>query len=243
MNLIDKKKIGYLAGILLALVVVLVMAIVFMPQKAKKGKEIISSRGDTTSFTFFDIGSNTPITKTVRETLSQKLGSETLAEWSPIDLSMNYGGFLQKYSNGLYELNLRLNDATGARIEHNTITLTYRYPPKDQSLFNYVRLMFSNYNQKPLFFIMQAQKEGPTLLNTLKTKYGEPTVNHWDKQEGVSYHWHKGKDVLIFSQSTNRIGNPEFHIHIYFVDNMNEMLLTEKKEALKKAQEVDRGVF
>ena len=146
--------------------------------------------------------------------------------------------FLSRSEKKLSELNFELNDTSGARIEHNTLTLTYRYPPKDKILFDYVRLMFSNYAKKPLLFIIKAENEGSTILNTLTAKYGEPKINNWDNKEGVSYHWQKGEDVLIFSQSSNRIGNPEFNIHIYFVNNLNELLLTEKEEALK--QERDR---
>ena len=248
MNFKDNKKIWYLSGFFIVIIVALMMIIVFTPQEIKKAKEVINiaTEADTKSFTFFDISTDTALTETIRKTLSDQLGSETVAESSPIDLSMNYQGFLQKYSKELSELNYKLNDTTGARIEHNTFTLTYRYPPKDKTLFDYVRLMFSNYSKKPLLFIISAEKEASTILDTLIAKYGEPKINNWDEKQGVSYHWQKGEDILILSQSLNRIGNPEFNIHIYFEHNINELLLTEKREVLKKEQEqrrVDREAF
>lgn len=241
MLLITKKKIWFLIGLIPVLFALIYLIMLFVPEKANKLNDIASSTDvQPETFTFFNIGTNTVLTETLRESLSEKLGSESVAQWSTIDLSMNFRGFLEKYSKELYALNAELNDASGARIEHNTITLTYRYPLKDETIFNYIRLMFSNYTQRPLLFIVRADKQGSTILNTLIEKYGKPVTYKWDSHQGISHHWQKGKDVLILSQSFNRIGHPEFYIHIYYVNNINELLLAEKKEALKQERERKR---
>ena len=193
-----------------------------------------------TGFTFFDLGAESVYSKALRKKLESELGSDAIATRTIIDLSINYQGFLQAHFPDLHDFNLRLNNTTGARVEHNTTKLMYRYPHRNNRPFRNVELMFSNYTQKPLLFIVRTDKQESTILNTLIDKYGEPVIHQWGETQGMSHHWQKGKDILILSQSLNRIGNPEFHIHIYFVNNMNELLSTEKKEALKREQERKR---
>jgi hypothetical protein len=247
MHLKIKQKIWFFGGALLSISVVIFMIVMFSPKKEKPSSHILNNtKVNGESFTFFDIGANTVLTEALREALSRKLGSETVAERSTIDLSMNYAEFLQQYAGELYRLNLELNGTAGARIEHNVKILTYRYPPKEGITFDYVRLIFSNYTQKPLYFIIKAAQEGSAILKVLADKYGEPKIHNWPNHQGMSYHWKKGRDLLILSQTVSRIGHPEFAIHIYFVDNISEMLLTEKREALKREQErkqIDREAF
>jgi len=242
-----KQKILIITGIFLAIPAAIFLFMMAASQKDRSAGTVFNSdevRGET--FTFFDIGTNTLLTEALREALSGKLGDETIVKRSPIDLSMNYRGFLQQYAGQLYDLNIALNDPSGARIEHNATILTYRYPPKDRTAFDFISLMFSNYSHKPLVFVIRAGKESLTILNVLTSKYGEPKIHQWEKHQGKSYHWQKGKDVLILSSTVNRIGHPEFSIHIYFVNNIEELIVTEKKEALKLEQErkqIDREAF
>ena len=94
------------------------------------------------SFTFFDLGINTPLSKRVREELGNKLGRDAIEQKSIMDLEINYKGFLNNYFPSLNELNQRLNFPPGERVEHNTVKLMYRYALKKNVPFDYVELVF-----------------------------------------------------------------------------------------------------
>ncbi len=112
------------------------------------------------SFTFLELGANTIYSKSIRDRLKDLLGSDSVATRTPIDLEINYPGFIEENFQPLHRFNQLLNDASGARVEHDTIKLMYRYPQKKSRLFKSVELLFSGQSKKPLFFNIVARKEG-----------------------------------------------------------------------------------
>ena len=185
------------------------------------------------SFTFFDLGRQSTLSKSVRNDLKQRLGRHAIEYRSIIDLDINFYGFLKKYFPSLYELNQNLNFPPGERIEHNTVKLMYRYARKENIPFDYVELVFSNYSQHPLLFRINFQKDEANIIETLKTKYGEPLLIDWKDKNGQSMYWEKNKDLLIVSLVPDQFGNPEYQIRIYFVGNIKTLLATESAEKEK----------
>jgi hypothetical protein len=188
------------------------------------------------SFTFFDLGVNTKLTSHDRKDLENKLGREAVAHRSSIDLEINYQGFLKKYFPDLDELNRLLNFPSGERVEHNTVKLMYRHAHKQNVPFNYVALVFSDYTKTPLLFKIVFRKDEAGIIKTLKTKYGRPEVFDWQEENGTSMFWKKNTDFLIVSLVPDQFGRHEYHIVIYFVDNLKELIATEKKELKKREQ-------
>ncbi len=189
------------------------------------------------SFTFFDLGTNSRLTKDIRDDLRQRLGRDAIEGRGIIDLEINYYGFLGQYFSSLYELNRELNSPPRERVEHNIVKLMYRYARKKNLPFDYVELIFSDYSQLPLLFRINFQKDEANIVQTLKSKYGEPRLIDWKNKGGQSMHWDKNNDILIVSLVPDQFGNPEYQIRIFFVENIKALLKTEAAEKEKQKRQ------
>lgn len=196
-------------------------------------KDISASAG----FTFFDLGKDTRFTDHVRNNLKATLGNDAIEERNIIDLELNYRGFLKQYFPSLYALNQNLNSPPGERVDHNTFKLMYRYARRENAPFDYVELVFSNYTKNPLLFKINFKKDDAGIVDALEKKYGPPEMIDWQQENGRSLYWTESADFLIVSLVPDQFGNPKYQIVIYFVDNLNRLIDTEKKEKEKKEQE------
>lgn len=218
----------------------LILFFVFLSEEKIDKSEIPLVETSPEGFTFFDLGSNTVLTKNIIKTLNDKLGSHSVENRGTMDLTINYKGFLQKYFKELYELNKKLNYPAGERIEHNTIKLMYRYTAKKIVPFDYVELIFSKYTKNPLLFKIKFQN-GANIIDTIRKKYGTSRIINWDDNKGRSLYWKNNRDIFIISIGSDRFGNPEYHINIYYVENLEELLSTEKKEILERIEAKKRA--
>ena len=191
------------------------------------------------SFTFFDLGKNSRLSKSIRNDLRQRLGRDAIEGRGIIDLEINYYGFLDQYFSSLNELNRQLNSPPGERIEHNIVKLMYRYARKENLPFDYVELLFSNYSQHPLLFRINFKKDEANIVQTLKSKYSDPRLIDWKNKGGQSMYWDKNNDILVVSLVPDQFGNPEYQISIFFVENIKALLKTESAE--KESQESQRA--
>ena len=189
------------------------------------------------SFTFFDLGANSRLSDKVHDDLSQRLGNAAIAHRSTIDLQINYEGFLKQYFPVLDKLNHDLNSPPRERIEHNVVKLMYRYARQKNAPFNYVELIFSNYSQVPLLFRIDFKKDEANIVQTLKSKYGDPRLIDWQANGGRSMYWGKNNDYLIVSLVPNQFGEPEYQIRFFFVKNIEALL---EKERAEKEKERDQ---
>ncbi|MEE9537105.1 MAG: hypothetical protein V3V51_06660, partial [Desulfobacterales bacterium] len=73
-------------------------------------------------------------------------------------------------------------------------------------------------------------KDEANIIQTLKTKYGQPQLIDWKDKNGESMYWEKNNDLLIVSLVPDQFGNPEYQIRIYFVENIKELIATERAE-------------
>jgi hypothetical protein len=230
-------KILYRFGKPTSLVWAICLLILFVLSCGEKGESTsgqnVQSQPD--SFTFFDLGVNSRLSQKVRDDLSQRLGDASVAHRGIIDLEINYDGFLKQYFSALNELNRELNSPAGERIEHNMVKLMYRYARKKNTPFDYVELIFSNYSQVPLLFKIDFKKDEANIVQTLKSKYGEPRLLEWKAKEGQSLYWEKNNDFLIVSLVPNQFGQPEYQIRFFFVRNIKALMETEKAEKEKES--------
>ena len=223
--------------ILFGIVLCLALMLVFACGEKKEAAEKQTSDTPSDSFTFFDLGKESRLSKSIRNDLSQKLGRDAIEYRSIIDLDINYYGFLKKYFPALHELNRNLNFPPRERIEHNTVKLMYRYTRKKNIPFDYVELVFSNYSQQPLLFRINFQKDEANIIQTLKTKYGQPRRIDWKDKNGESMYWEKNNDLFIVSLVPDQFGHPEYQIRIYFVENIKALIATETAEKEKTQSE------
>ncbi|MEJ2726906.1 MAG: hypothetical protein P8185_00105 [Deltaproteobacteria bacterium] len=198
-----------------------------------------SAQSASESFTFFDLGTNSRFSESVRKNLNRQLGNDAIAKRSPLDLEINYYGFLKEYFPSLQALNAELNPSTARRIEHNVVKLMFRYARKKNLPFDYVELSFSNYSRLPLLFKINFKKDEANIVDTLKSKYGEPRRIDWKNKGGQSMYWKKHHDILIVSLVPDQFGNPEYQIRIFFVENIKALLASENAE--KEEQQRQRA--
>lgn len=192
---------------------------------------------DTESFTFFDLGKSTRLTESVRENLSSRLGPDAIAGRNILDLGINYRGFLAEFFPLLAVLNQKLNSPTGERVEHNTVKLMYRYARKKNVPFDLVELVFSDYTKMPLLFKINFKADEANTVDALREKYGRPEVIDWKQEDGQSMFWRKNGDFLIVSEKPDQIGNIDHEIVIYYIDNLKQLIETEKEEKEQREQQ------
>ena len=226
------------ATLWIALIFCLVPALIACSDSREPAEEA-PPQADTESFTFFDIGRTTKFSEKIRDDLRQKLGRDAIERRSILDLEINYRGFLKKYFQQLDDLNHQLNFPPRERIEHNTVKLMYRYAQKQNVPFDYVELVFSNYTKTPIFFKIHFKKDEANIVETLKNKYGNPNIIDWKENNGQSMYWEKDGDFLIVSLVPDQFGKHEYQIVIYYVDNLKQLIHTERKE--KEAKEQQRA--
>ena len=237
MRILKNKK--YLLLIVSGIILVFAAGIFLLLDSPEEEITPVIPSGPPSRFTFFDLGANTRFTKEIRESLEAQLGSDVLETNTIIDLSANYNGFLKEFFPNIYRLNVKLNDSSGARIEHNTIKLTYRYALRKNTPFYYVELVFSNYTKLPLYFMIKSKKEGAEIIDAFNTKYGESNKIDWAGEKGSALYWKENNDILLVSKLKDRFGLPEYHITMYFAENINQLISLEHKikterEASKK---------
>ena len=59
----------------------------------------------------------------------------------------------------------------------------------------------------------------------------------WKENNGQSMYWEKDADYLIASLVPDQFGQHEYQINIYYVDNLKQLIETERKEKEKKEQQ------
>ncbi len=186
-------------------------------------------------FTFFDLGANSKYSRSVRDRLGKKLGSDSISQKNTIDLSIQDSGFLEKWFPALADLNRKLNWPAGQRVEHDTTKLMYRYARMENTPFIYVELFFSDDTLKPLLFRITAGPDGDAILETIHKKYGPPKEFQGKKKKGRTQYWEDGDNIFIVSSYKNRLGTPEYLFYIIYADNLKEMLTAE--EVKRKAED------
>jgi ABC-type antimicrobial peptide transport system permease subunit len=145
MAISNSKMIAVAVGIMIVIIITAAY-VVFkdnLPETDENGDKPVS-------FTFFDVGANTPLTESLRETLRDRLGSDAIETQTTVNLEILYKDFIREYLPEIYKLHRLLNGDAGQRIEYNTIKLRYRYIPRENYPFDYVEFLFSNYSQKPI---------------------------------------------------------------------------------------------
>jgi hypothetical protein len=228
MKTLFQMRHGYCIKGALALICILVAA----GLSACAGEDKPAEPGQTpeSGFTFFDVGADTRFSDDLRERLSERLNNDAIQYRTLIDLEFNRKGFLQAHFPVLHELNSRLNSPAGERVEHNTIKLMYRYAVKKDLPFNYVEILFSNYTQKPLYIYIQSEKEISEVIETLRQKYGQPKIIAWDEGRDRTLYWQKEGQFFLASTLTTRLGDFEYRLVIYYVDNLEALIAAEEEE-------------
>lgn len=194
-------------------------------------------KGESASFTFFDVGRDSLYSEKMRRSLAKKLGNDAISFRNTVSLETNYPGFLKAHFPDLYGLNRELNSEIDERVDHNTVRLTYRYARKQEVPFDYVGILFSNYSKKPLLIQIEFDQDRLGTLNQLKSKYGSPGEIGWRRGGGKTFFWEKQQDYMLFSLVPDQFGQPEYRIDIFFTSNLRQLTLAERDELRKRNEQ------
>jgi hypothetical protein len=194
------------------------------------------------SFTFFDLTAGSRFTDALRSDLREKLGADAFETRTIIDLELHDKGFLEAYFPDLDTLNRQLNYLPRERVEHDTVQLTYRYARNQNTPFEFVRIMFSGATGTPLYIKIQAKQEGGGVLDSIREKYGPPSMTrNWADGNGKSHFWEKHGDILIISETQSRGGVPQYYFGFYFVNNIKALLEKEQAVRLQRQKELEKS--
>jgi hypothetical protein len=192
---------------------------------------------ETDSFVFFDLSRNTRFNETLRKTLKERLGPDRMETWSPISLEMHEDGFIAEHFPALADMNRRLNINNGLDIGEHTIKVTYRYAMNQDLPFYYIKLVFSDFTRRPLYFRIKMKLEGQYVVDTIRKKYGPPETIDWGGQDNITWFWEKDGDIMTISKVENRIGESEYQIMIYYISNLENLLQTQKQHIQKQTEQ------
>ncbi|MCW7754016.1 hypothetical protein OOT00_08455 [Desulfobotulus sp. H1] len=190
----------------------------------RKAKQIPSE-----SFTFFEVGENTILTKEKVRTLKKALGQHRLENLTPVYLDFVRRGWLATHFpetqplHDFFEKN-RLRDP----IASNTLKLTYRYAHQKNVPFQNIHFVFSAYTNQPMSLFLRLPGRGEAIVSDLKTRYGEPRIldNASVHGPGPTLVWKHKNDLLVVTILWDRYGKPETHIFIAYLDNMKDFQKT-----------------
>jgi hypothetical protein len=199
------------------------------------------------SFSFFDVGVNTPLSRELRNRLGGILGDAAISSQNIMDLRLNLEPeFLESHFPRLDQLNRDLNFPSGERVEHNTTKMTYRYAVKKDLPFTYVELLFSKYTRMPLIIRVLFKTDTLDIRTSLEEKYGSPVEVPWRQENGRSLFWEKNGDFLFYCFVPNQFGIPEYRVTIYFTHRIASLLEMEgkiKKQDRNSTVESGKAIF
>jgi hypothetical protein len=200
----------------------------------------------TSGFTFLDLGADSVLDRTLRRRLEDHLGSDAIAFRTPVDLRFTFRDLLPGQWPHLAALDNQLNPPLGERREHNTIKLMYRRAGQRNPALEYVELLFSNFDGRPLIHYVKAGTPGIDILAELEKKYGPP--EDLPAKAGISraYGWRRGDDLLVAINAADKAGRPTYHFIFYFVDNLRTLVareLAEEEARRQERREAGRQVF
>jgi len=194
----------------------------------------------TDSFTFFEIGPRTQLTKVVREQLEALLGNYGVETRTTIDLTLpGIDNFPDAFPR-LQVLHQLLNYLPRQRVEHDTLQLTYRYARKKNVPFDLIRLVFSGRSLTPLFFRLYSKRDGAEFIEMIQRKYGPPQTIGPENGPARTLYWQKEDALLIISVAKNRIGFNEYHFGIYYLNNLTALTDAEKKAREQAEREKEK---
>ncbi|CAN2043183.1 hypothetical protein GMMP1_1090011 [Candidatus Magnetomoraceae bacterium gMMP-1] len=236
-----KRKLSEVIIIYSIILAILIAVGVFIYYNGEQSKPNLYEEKSQKGFTFFNLSADTTLSNKLRDNLSDKLGYGSEEDHTTMDLGINYRDFLEKYFPELAELNKKLNPAK-IRIEHNTIKLTYRHTKKKNTPFDSAEIIFSKYTKKPLVIEIKSKKQVLSIIDTIKTKHGQPDIIKWDGERGRSLYWKETDDVMIMSIISDKLGNSKYQIMIFYVNNIKKLIHTEEQEKTKQEKVKKKAV-
>ncbi|MGE5257507.1 MAG: hypothetical protein ACM3KE_12595 [Hyphomicrobiales bacterium] len=192
-------------------------------------------------FTFFGLGRNSLYSERVRDELAERLGNDAIEHRSIIDLAVNAKRLLPDHLPELDAVNRQLNYPPGERVDHDVIRLMYRYARTKNAPFDFVDLIFDGQSRRPLVFRMHFKVDEAGMVESLRTKYGQPDRFAEEAENSRWLVWRRERDALVVSFIPDQFGEPTHHITLYFTGNLERLIASEQAARERKAKEKARS--
>ncbi len=219
----SKVLMGCLLSGLLALMLISVYALT-RPHRDIARNEDAAVETTPAGFSFFDIRSDTILSRSLRENLADQLGPDAIARRGLIDLLILEAAFTQTHFPQIYRYHQALNPAFGVRREHAVTTLTYRRARLEGLPFKLIRLVFDQRTGKPLYLVIEPSGDDPGLFATLEGKWGAPARFDGSREGNHALAWRKPDELLAGVSIRRRGGRIERQVRIYFMANIGELV-------------------
>ena len=219
----SKLLMGCLLSGLLALMLISVYALT-RPHRDIPRNEAASAENAPDGFSFFDIRSDTVLSRSLRANLADQLGPDAIARRGLIDLVVLDAAFTQTHFPQIYRYHQAFNPAFGVRREHAVTTLTYRRARLQGLPFKLIRLVFDQHSGKPLYLVVEPSGQDPGLFTTLEGKWGAPARLDGSREGNHVLAWRKPDEILTGVSIRRRGGRIERQVRIYFMANIGGLV-------------------
>ncbi len=235
-----KVLMGCLLCGLLALIFISIYALT-RPQRDIARSETAPADNAPAGFSFFDIHSETILSRDLRENLADQLGRDAIARRGPIDLVVIDAAFTQTHFPQIYRYHQALNPPFGGRQEHAVTALTYRRAWLKGVPFRLIRLIFDQHTGKPLYLVVEPSENDPDLFTTLQSRWGLPTRFNGSREGDHVLAWQKPDEILAGVSIRRRGGRIERQLRFYFMANIGQLVDRERAATEAQRRQTDKA--
>lgn len=203
--------------------------------------EAIPPVSEPAGFSFFDIHSETILSRGLRERLADQLGPDAISRRGLIDLVLVNAAFTRKHFPEIHRYHQALNPISGARREHAITTLTYRRSRLKGLPFQFIRFVFYQETGKPLYLVVEPADDDPELFATLQTRWGEPERFDGSREGDQALVWRHPNEILCGVSIRRRGGRIERQLRFYFMDNIGHLVAKEQAAEEARRRQADKA--
>ncbi len=225
---------------LLALMLISIYALTHSQRDITRG-DVAPAENAIAGFSFFDIHSETILSRNLREALSDQLGRDAISRRGPVDLMVLDKTFTQTHFPQIYGYHQSLNPPFGGRREHAVTTLTYRRARLKGVPFRLIRLVFDQHTGKPLYLVVEPTDDDPDLFTTLQSKWGDPALISGARAGDQVHVWRKPDEILAGVAIRRRGGRIERQLRFYFMANISQLVDRERAATEAERQQTDKA--
>ena len=232
-----------MACLLAGLLVLLLTSILALtrPKRDIVRSEAAPPEAASAGFSFFDIHSETILSRGLREKLADRLGPDAISRRGPIDLVLINAAFTQNHFPEIHRYHRALNPVPGGRREHAVTTLTYRRSHMQGLPFRLIRFVFSQQTGKPLYLVVEPADDDPEVFGTLQAKWGEPERFDGARDGDRALVWRNPAEILCGVSIRRRGGRIERQLRFYFMSNIGHLVAQEQAAEEARRREADKA--
>ncbi len=234
----------FLIGGLFIGLLILMLTSIFALTRTKREiarTEAMPAASAPAGFSFFDIHSETVLSRELRKRLADQLGPDAISRRGPIDLVLFSAAFTRDHFPEIHRYHQALNPVSGARREHAVTTLTYRRSRLKGLPFGFIRFVFYEETGKPLYLVVEPADDDPELFTTLQAKWGEPERLDGSREGDQVLVWRHPDEILCGVSIRRRGGRIERQLRFFFMNNIGHLVAMEQAAEEDRRRQADKA--